>query len=69
MRTPHGRVLASVLLDTKGNLRFVRTGSREEGARVAMTPMGEVLHERHWVITLEWDAERLAIAVVGDSAH
>ncbi len=36
METPYERVLAALTLDTKYVLRFVRTGSRDEGARVAL---------------------------------
>ena len=35
METPYEEVLVALVLDTKLNLRFVRTGSRREGARRA----------------------------------
>ena len=43
MCTPYERVLAALVLDTKLNLRFVRTGSVAEGARVALVNVGALL--------------------------
>jgi len=65
MRTPYERVLVAVTLDTKRNLRFVRTGSAEEGARRALVDVGALLDSgaRHWDIELAWDAGALAIRV------
>ena len=65
MSTPYERVLAALVLDTKLNLRFVRTGSRAEGARVALVDVGALLElgGRHWDVTLSWDPEELAIEV------
>jgi len=64
MQTPYEDVLASLTLDTKLNLRFVRTGSRTEGARVALVNVSSLVgHERHWDVTLSWGSERLRIAV------
>ena len=65
MRTPYERVLVALTLDTKGSLRFVRTGSREEGARVALCPVGpELLRPHaHWDIALAWDADDLSVEV------
>jgi hypothetical protein len=64
METPYDEVLAALVLDTKLNLRFVRTGSRAEGARVALVNVEPLLEAgRNWDITLEWDAEGLSLAV------
>ena len=64
MQTPYEDVLAALVLDTKLNLRFIRTGSRAEGARVALVNI-EPLFEagRNWDIALEWDAERVSVSV------
>jgi len=63
--TPYERVLAAIVLDTKLNLRFVRTGSKAEGARVALVDASSLVETgaRHWDITLRWDAEALSIEV------
>jgi hypothetical protein len=64
MMTPYERVLVSLTLDTKLNLRFVRTGSRAEGARVALVNVNQLIgKERHWDVELSWDAEGLRITV------
>ena len=64
MRTPYKDVLAALTLDTKCNLRFVRTGSRAEGARVALVNVEELVAAgAHWDVALEWDAEHLAVTV------
>jgi hypothetical protein len=64
MITPYEEVLASLTLDTKLNLRFVRTGSRAEGARVALVNVNQLIgKERHWDVALSWDAERLEVTV------
>ena len=65
MCTAHERVLVALVLDTKLNLRFVRTGSAAEGARVALVNVGALLETggRHWDVALAWDAEQLAIEV------
>ena len=65
MRTPYERVLAALVLDTKLNLRFVRTGSAAEGARVALVDVAPLVEHgaRHWDITLRWDADEIALAV------
>ena len=65
MCTPYERVLAALVLDTKLNLRFVRTGSAAEGARVALVNVGALLETggRHWDVTLAWDADELSIEV------
>ena len=62
METPYERVLAALVLDTKLNLRFVRTGSREEGARVVMTRVDHLMDERHWDIALRWSAEAMSVS-------
>lgn len=62
MQTPYERVLAAIVLDTKLNLRFVRTGSREEGARVVMTKVDHLTEVRHWDITLCWSAEEMSVS-------
>jgi hypothetical protein len=57
METPYEDVLAALTLDTKVNLRFVRTGSRAEGARVALVNVAPLLGaSRHGDIGLRWDA-------------
>jgi hypothetical protein len=65
MQTSYERVLAALVLDTKLNLRFVRTGSAAEGARVALVDVGLLVERgvRHWDITLTWDPGEIAIAV------
>jgi hypothetical protein len=63
METPYERVLAALVLDTKLNLRFVRTGSREEGARVVMTRVDHLMDARHWVVTLWWDPDSMRVSV------
>jgi hypothetical protein len=70
MQTPYERVLAALLLDTKGNLRFVRTGSAAEGARVALVNVDTLLDGdgRHWDIELSWDPGEIAL-VVRDHGH
>ena len=64
MQTPYEDVLAALTLDTKCNLRFVRTGSRAEGARVALVNVEDLVAAgAHWDIALEWDAEHLSVTV------
>lgn len=65
MQTPYETVLAALTLDTKLNLRFVRTGSAAEGARVALVNVATLVDSgaRHWDIALSWDAEELALEV------
>ena len=64
METPYEEVLVALVLDTKLNLRFIRTGSKREGARVAMVNVASVLDERrHWRIALAWDADDLSVSV------
>lgn len=64
METPYEEVLAALTLDTKLNLRFVRTGSRAEGARVALVNVAPLIGAgRHWDIALEWDADHLTVTV------
>jgi len=65
MCTPYERVLAALVLDTKLNLRFVRTGSAAEGARVALVNVASLIDggARHWDVTLTWDAEEIAVEV------
>jgi hypothetical protein len=65
METPYETVLAALVLDTKLNLRFVRTGSRAEGARVALVNIAPLLAAaaRHWQIDMAWDADQLHVAV------
>ena len=64
METPYEEVLVALVLDTKLNLRFVRTGSRAEGARVALVNVASLLDERrHWRITMAWDADDLSVSV------
>jgi uncharacterized membrane protein len=65
MITPYEQVLAAIVLDTKLNLRFVRTGSRDEGARVALADVRTLFEtgSRHWDIALRWNPNELAIDV------
>ena len=64
METPYEDVLVALTLDTKLNLRFVRTGSRAEGARVALVNVAPLIGAgRHWDIALEWDPERVTVTV------
>jgi hypothetical protein len=65
MITPYERVLAAIVLDTKLNVRFVRTGSADEGARVAMVDVSRLFEtgSRHWDIDLEWNPNEVAIDV------
>jgi hypothetical protein len=64
MATPYEAVLAALTLDTKLNLRFVRTGNRAEGARVAYVNVAALIGAgRHWDISLAWDPEEMTIEV------
>ena len=64
METPYEEVLAALVLDTKLNLRFIRTGSKAEGARVALVSVASLLDERRrWRVTLEWDPDELSVFV------
>ena len=64
METPYEEVLVALTLDTKHNLRFVRTGSRREGARVALVNVDPlVVPGLHWDIALTWDPERMRVSV------
>ena len=63
METPYEDVLAALVLDTKLNLRFIRTGN-PEGARVAMVNVTSLFDERrHWRITLAWDRDDMSVSV------
>jgi len=63
MRTEYERVLASISLDTKRQLRFVRTGDPSEGARVARTDATPLLESgsHPWQIALTWDPDQIAV--------
>ena len=64
METPYESVLAALTLDTKRNLRFVRTGKRADGARVALVNVAPLLAPgRHWDIELTWDSDQMRLAV------
>ena len=63
MQTPYEEVLAALVLDTKWSLRFIRTGSRAEGARVARVNVEPLLEAKHWDIRLAWDANGLTVSV------
>jgi hypothetical protein len=64
METPYEQVLVALTLDTKHNLRFVRTGSRREGARVALVNVSPLVVEgAHWDVRLSWDARQMRVAV------
>jgi hypothetical protein len=70
METPYETVLASLTLDTKLNLRFIRTGNRAEGARVALVNVAPLLGAgRHWNIELAWDSDQMRVAVCEQHAH
>jgi len=63
METPYEDVLAALVLDTKLNLRFIRTGSRAEGARVALVNVEPLVGAKHWDIRLAWGSDGLSVAV------
>lgn len=67
MQTPYEEVLVALVLDTKLNLRFIRTGSRAEGARVALVDAENLLAEKHWDITLAWDPDEISVSARGYS--
>ena len=67
MQTPYEDVLAALVLDTKLNLRFIRTGNPAEGARVALVNVEPLLDEKHWDVTLAWDADGLSVSARGYS--
>jgi len=63
MQTPYEDTLAALVLDTKLNLRFIRTGNPAEGARVALVNVERLVRtSRHWDITLEWDPDGLTVS-------
>ena len=69
METPYEDVLVALTLDTKANLRFVRTGSRAEGARVALVNVDDLIAPHaHWDIALQWDEQHLALTVRDNDA-
>jgi hypothetical protein len=65
MSTPYERVLATIALDTKRNVRFVRTGDHSEGTRAALASVDRLLtaRSRRWQITLSWDHSKIAVEV------
>jgi hypothetical protein len=65
MTTSYERLLASLVLDTKLDLRFIRTGSPAEGARVALASAVKLIEtgSRHWRITLDWTPDEIAVHV------
>ena len=64
METPYEKVLAALIIDTRLHLRFIRTGDRAEGARVAMVDVSPLVGGgRHWDIALHWDADTLTVGV------
>ena len=68
MCTPHEGVVAALVLDTKLTLRFVRTGSAREGARIARIARADASNlvyagTRHWDITMTWDPDHIAVEV------
>ena len=68
METPYEEVLAALVLDTKLSLRFIRTGSRREGARVARTDVTHLVGaDRHWTITMSWSLEEISVSVSADA--
>jgi hypothetical protein len=67
MQTPYEDVLAALVLDTKLNLRFIRTGNPAEGARVALINVEPLLSEKYWDIFLAWNADALSVSARGYS--
>ena len=64
MQTPYEEVLAALVLDTKLNLRFIRTGSRREGARVALVNLSPFVRGgRHWLIGMAWSLDEMSVSV------
>ena len=63
METPYQRVLAALILGTRCDLRFVRTGDRDEGARAAVVDGGALRGVRHLDVRLAWDASGLRLEV------
>ena len=65
MSTRYEGVLASIALDSKLNLRFIRTGDASEGARVAVVNVASLFGSgsRHWDIDLNWDPDEIAVEV------
>jgi hypothetical protein len=55
----------AIALDTKLNVRFIRTGTASEGSRVALANVATLFDvgSRHWHITLTWDPTEIAIEV------
>ena len=63
METPYGQVLVALNLQADNTLGYVRTGSRQEGTRVASTNVQALLRARHWVVTLTWNTQRMTLEV------
>jgi hypothetical protein len=65
MSTAYERVLAAITLDSKLNVRFVRTGDAAEGTRVALASVARLWEagSRRWQITLVWDPTEIFIEV------
>ena len=64
METPYERVLVALTLDTKLNLRFVRTGNPDEGARVALVNVEPLMAaSRNWDIAMRWGPEAMSVAI------
>ena len=64
METPYEQVLVALTFDTKLNLRFVRTGSRSEGARVAVVNVASLIGGRRvWDVTLRWSRDEMLVRV------
>ena len=62
METPNERVLTSMCLDTKLNLRLTRV-SCAEGARTVYVPVVALRGARHWDVSLSWNTSEMKIGV------
>jgi hypothetical protein len=69
MQTPYDHVLVALTLGVDDTLSYIRTGSREEGSRVARTNVHDLLRARHWVVTLTWNADDVTVAARDQDTH
>lgn len=67
LETPYEDVLATLSLDGRGTLRFTRTGSSREGARVARCDVSSLLEATRWFVSLRWDDEQMTVDVRRDA--
>lgn len=63
METPYENVLATLSMDADHTLFFTRTGSRDEPMRVARTNVSDLIGVEHWVVTLTWNTDIMAVSV------